>query len=82
MNFLALEKALKNKKKNESKATTPEAFDALEYFALMEKEHDKLFGKAFDYGEDMLDVAFDMFDVIDMQTASIPLSFSEISHLI
>jgi hypothetical protein len=82
MNFLALQQALNNKKKAEKKEATPDAIDALEYFASMEKEHNLFFDKIFNDSSPVLDAAFEMFDMVDIQAASIPLSFSEVADLV
>ena len=85
MDFLSLQKALDRKKaqKAKKKEFTPECIDALEYFASMEKEHNELFDEVFNSsGTEVLDIAIEMFDMVDIQSASVPLSFAEIADLI
>ena len=76
MDFLTLQRALEKKQSNTKKEFTPADINALEYFSSMEEEHDKLFDKAF--GEyEFLDALDEMFDIVDMESEAIPMSFKE-----
>lgn len=78
MDFLSLQRALDKKKEIAKKEFTPEDIDALEYFSSMERPHYRLFDQAFgDNSNAVLDAAFEMFDIVDMESESVPLSFAE-----